>query len=89
LIFLSDTFFEELIEACAETLLHGAGSAVNEGKALRWKAWNLVEKSAGLFGEGIADLQVVISDQTDNITWPSVVDSFAFTGKEALGVGEA
>jgi hypothetical protein len=31
----------------------------------------------------------VISDETDNIAWPSVVDSFAFTGKEALGVGEA
>jgi hypothetical protein len=89
LIFLSDTFFEELIEAGAETLLHGAGRAVDEGKALRWEAWDLVEKSAWLFGKGIADLQVVISDQTDNVAWPRVVDSFAFTGKEALGVGEA
>jgi hypothetical protein len=89
LIFLSDTFFEELIETCAETLLHGAGGAVDEGKALWWKAWDLVEESAWLFGEGIADLQIVISDQTNDIAWPSVVDSFAFTGKEALGVGEA
>ena len=89
MIFLSDTFFEELIEACAETLLHGAGGAMDEGKALRWKAWDLVEEGTWLFGAGIADLQVVISDQTDNIAWPSVVDSFTFTGKEALGVGEA
>ena len=88
LIFLSDPFLEELIEASAETLLHGAGGAVDEGKALRWKAWNLVEESAWLFGKGIADLQIVISHQTDDIAWPGVVDSFAFTSKEALGVGE-
>jgi hypothetical protein len=62
---------------------------VDEGKALRWEAWDLVEEGAWLFGEGIADLQVVISHETDNIAWPSVVDSFAFTGEEALGVGEA
>jgi hypothetical protein len=86
LIFLGNSFLEELIEASAEPLLHGAGGAVNEGKALWWKAWDLIEEGAWLFREGIADLQVVISHQTDNITWPSVVDSFAFTGKEALGV---
>jgi hypothetical protein len=62
---------------------------VDEGKALWRKAWDFIKESAGFFGEGITDLQVVISDQTDNIAWPSVVDSFAFTGKEALGVGEA
>jgi hypothetical protein len=61
---------------------------VDEGKALRWKAWDLVEESAWLFREGIADLQVVISHETDNIAWPSVVDSFAFPSKEALGVRE-
>jgi hypothetical protein len=68
--------------------LHGAGGAVNEGKAFWWKSWDLVEESAWLFGEGIADLQIVISDKTNDIAWPSVVDSFTFAGKEALGVGE-
>jgi hypothetical protein len=48
-----------------------------------------VEEDAGFFAEGVADAEVVVADDADDIAGVGFIDGLAVLGEEALGVGEA
>lgn len=86
---LSDSFPQQLIEAFAKTFLGGGAVAVEESKTFGGEPGHFVELDGGVFGQGVADLKIVVADDPDHIAWPCAIDGFAVTREETLGVGES
>ena len=85
---LGHTFFEQLVETGPETFLHGRSGAVHRGKTLRREARDLVEDNRRVFAQRIADLDVIVSNQTHHVAGPCVVHRLAFAGEQPLRVGQ-
>ncbi len=67
-----------------EAFVFGGGFVGEVGEALGGEAGDFVEFDGGCGGEGIADEEVVISDEADDIASVGIIDGFAVAGEEAL-----
>src|SRR5262249_27441793 len=64
---LHNAFLEQLFETLAKALELGGGWALQPGKAFGGKTGNFAEAERGVFGQGIADAEIRVPYESDDI----------------------
>lgn len=88
-VLLDDAFLQELFEAFAEALVVGWAVIVQAGEAFRDETRRFIKDDASFLAESVADAEVVVADDADDIPCVGFIDGLAILSEEALGVGEA
>ena len=86
---LGDAFFHELLHAGAVAFDVRGVFIEDVGKALGSEAGHFLVDDLWIAGEGVTNEEIVISDESKNVSGVGRIESFTILSEEFLGVGEA
>ena len=86
---LDDAFVEQLLKPVLELLVFGRRGVMQIAKHLRRETRNLVEDEIRNIGQRVADAEVAMGDETDDVARIGGHDGFAVLSEELLRVGKA
>lgn len=86
---LNDAFLQKLFEAGAELFVFRCIWIVEKGKRLRGESRDFVVDDFGVGRECVANAEIGIANEADDVAGVGVVHRFAFLGEEFVGIGEA